>query len=88
MKKEILTFLEKDKVKFNSIMSKSSDENVVSIRYKVYAHLKNKKYRVVDISEFFGVTEMGVYKGLNKEKLRIEKATKMLILKRHTNGYE
>jgi chromosomal replication initiation ATPase DnaA len=66
MKQDILNALCGDEVKYNSIMVKTRDRNIVKLRWEVWAILYAKKYTLMAIGEAFKMHYSTVLYGLRQ----------------------
>ena len=66
MKADIMNILEGDEKKYNLIMQKTRQADIVKLRREVWGSLHDKKYTALNIAKFFGNNHATVLHGLNK----------------------
>ena len=66
MKQDILNAVNNNEVKYNSIMQKTRDRNIVKMRWEVFAILYAKKYTLMAIGKEFGMHYSTVLYGLRQ----------------------
>jgi len=72
MKQDILNALCGDESKYNFIMQRTRQRDIVKLRWEVWYSLHSQKYSANSIAKFFNMSHATVLHGLNKINNQVE----------------